>query len=361
MATDDDQRPGRRRSPNIAQVAALAGVSTATVSRALTMPGRVNAATRERVLEVIRQSGYTPNVAARSLRAARSMMVLVAVPNFITPFFSQLLIGMDEALMQHGYGMLIGNLHAGADREAQLVDLVLAGQADGVVLLNGLMLKGTGHRLAAADIPMVAISTPPEDPCAASVLVAEREGAAMALEHLLSLGHRRLGYLAGPVGNYVDGERWVGFRDAAARAGIPERAIARYQGNYHLPSGVPAAEQFLASPDRPSAIFAASDMMAIGFMRTVQAAGLQVPRDVSVVGFDGVEFADYCQPMLTTLRQPREEMGRAAAELLVRLIRGEELGAEARRIRLPVTLRISGSTGPAPAASRRRPEQALAD
>src|SRR5690349_1672251 len=123
----------RRGAMHIAEVAALAGVSIATVSRALANPGRVNAKTREHVLEVVRRTGYTPNVAGRSLRAARSMMVLVVVPTFITPFFTDLLLGVDRALTERGYGLLIGNLHDGKEKERALVDLVRSGQADGVL------------------------------------------------------------------------------------------------------------------------------------------------------------------------------------------------------------------------------------
>jgi LacI family repressor for deo operon, udp, cdd, tsx, nupC, and nupG len=358
MRSDESEPPGRRASTNakrrgvirIGEVAALAGVSIATVSRAIANPGRVNAETRERVLEVVQRTGYTPNVAGRSLRAARSMMALVVVPTFVTPFFSQLLLGVDQALSAHGFGLLIGNLHDGEGKEAQLLGLVQAGQADGVILLNGHMLRAGSRSLADMAIPVVAVSVPAEAPGVPAVLVQDREGAEAAARHLLALGHRRLGYVAGPPGNYVERERWAGFAGALEEAGIAPGAIARWPGDFHVAAGAEAARAFLAAApvERPTAVFAASDMMAIGFMRTAHAAGLRVPDHVSVVGFDGIEFADYCEPPLTTVRQPREAMGREAAELLVRLIRGEPIPAEARRQRLPVALRPAGSTAPPP-------------
>ena len=323
----------------------MAGVSIATVSRALTNPGRVNAATRERVLEVVRRSGYTPNLAGRNLRAARSMMVLVVVPTFITPFFSELLLGVDRALSAGGYGLLAGNLHDRPEKEAQLVDLVFAGAADGVVLLDGHVLRTEDRSLADSSVPMVAVSVPPAADVP-QVLVGEREGAAAVAEHLLALGHRRFGYVTGPADSYIEHERWAGFSDTLAGAGIPAAAIARYPGDFHVGSGVQAAQGFLASPERPSAVFAVSDMMAIGFMRALRAVGLVVPRDVSVAGFDGIEFADYCEPPLTTVRQPREAMGRAAAELLLRLIAGEAIPAAERILRLEASLRPAESTAP---------------
>jgi LacI family repressor for deo operon, udp, cdd, tsx, nupC, and nupG len=334
--------PRRAASLHIADVAALAGVSIATVSRALTNPKRVSASTRERVLEVVRRTGYTPNLAARSLRAARSMMVLVVVPSFITPFFSTLLVGVDRALAARGYGLLVGS-HDGGRRDSQLVNLLLAGGADGVILLDG-------RPLPAPTIPTVTVSVPAADASTPAVLVEEEEGGAAAARHLLALGHRRLGYVTGPRG-YIDDARWRGFSTALAAAGINPTDVTRYPGNFHAPTGTRAAERFLATPgnERPTAVFAASDMMAIAFIRTLHAAGLRVPRDLSVIGYDGIELADLCEPPLTTIRQPREAMGHEAAELLVRLIRGEAISLAARTLRLPITLRPGGSTTSPPA------------
>jgi LacI family repressor for deo operon, udp, cdd, tsx, nupC, and nupG len=338
-------KAGRAEPVHIADVAALAGVSIATVSRAIANPGRVSPATRERVLEVVRRTGYTLNRAGRNLRAARSMMVLVVVPTFITPFFSELLLGVDRALSARGYGLLIGNLHDGAEKEAHLVDLVFAGGADGVVLLNGDVPRKGDRALTDSRVPIVAVSVPPSADVP-QILVGERAGGAAVAEHLLALGHCRFGYVTGPVDSYIEHERWAGFRDALAAAGIDAKTIARYSGDFHVGAGVQAARCFLAAPGRPTAVFAISDMMAIGFMRTLRAAGLVVPRDVSVVGFDGIEFADYCEPPLTTVRQPREAMGRAAAELLLRLIAGEEILLAERVLRLEATLRPAESTAP---------------
>ena len=353
MSGNDQPARGRRGGLHIAEVAALAGVSIATVSRALANPERVSAKTRAHVLEIVRRTGYTPNVAGRSLRAARSRMVLVVVPTFITPFFSDLLLGVDRALTERGHGLLIGNLHDGAAKEQALVELVRAGQADGILLLNGHILRGSTGSLADSGVPMVAVSVPPAVVGLPAVLVAERQGAIAVARHLLELGHRSFGYVTGPEGSYIEAERWAGFHDTLTAAGIASASIVRYPGDFHVRTGHAAGEAYLRQARRPSAIFAASDMMAIGFMRAVHAAGLSVPGDVSVAGFDGIEFADYCEPPLTTVRQPREAMGRAAAELLFRLLSGEPIPPEDRRITLPVDLRTAASTA-APNVSRAR-------
>jgi LacI family repressor for deo operon, udp, cdd, tsx, nupC, and nupG len=240
----------------------------------------------------------------------------------------------------------VGNLHDGREKEARLLDLVLAGQVDGVLLLNGHVLKTATRSLADTTVPIVAISVPTAIPGVPAVLVRDREGAAAVARHLLELGHRRFGYVSGPAGNYVETERWAGFENALAAAGIPGEAVTRYPGDFHVRSGVAAGRRFLAEAERPTAVFAVSDMMAVGFMRTVHAAGLAVPNDVSVVGYDGIEFADYCEPPLTTVRQPREVMGREAAELLIRMIRGEPTSEDGPIRRLEVSLRCAGSTAP---------------
>ena len=347
-------RDGREASPgeaeglrpgavNIADVAALAGVSIATVSRSLTNPERVSRTTRERVLEIVRRTGYTPNVAARSLRVARSMNVLVVVPSLITIFYSALLLGVDRALSAEGYGLLVGNLDDTPEKESRLVDLVLAGQADGVILLNGRAPRGRLGSLAGSRVPVVAISVPSVHDLPV-VLVREREASTAVANHLLALGHRRFGYIAGPENAYVDSERWAGVRDALVASGIAEASIRRYPGNFRLAAGVVAGRRFLAEAERPTAVFAVSDEMAIGFIRAVRDGGLDVPRDVSVAGYDGIEFAEYCEPRLTTVRQPRDQMGKAAAEILVRTMRGEALPPECRRFWLDGELRIGGST-----------------
>jgi LacI family repressor for deo operon, udp, cdd, tsx, nupC, and nupG len=340
---------GRRAAVRMDEVAALTGVSIATVSRALANPGRVSPATRERVLEAVRRTGYTPNLAARSLRAARSMTVLVVVPSLITPFFSHLLLGVDQALSAEGFGLLIGNLHDGAGKEARLVDLVLAGQADGVLLLNGEVIRGRVHSIADRNVPMVAVTRPIAGGIPA-VLVRDRQASAVVARHLLDLGHRTFGYVTGPLDNPIEHERWAGYSGALAAAGIAPSAIVRIPGDFHVASGIAAGQRFLELARRPTAVFAVSDMMAIGFMKAVHEGGLVVPRDVSVVGFDGIEFADHCAPPLTTVRQPREAMGRAAAALLIRLIRGESIPEAERTLLLDAPLRPAGSTGPAPGA-----------
>lgn len=348
----------KRRDLDMNAVAKLAGVSIATVSRALSNPQRVNAATRSRVLDIVRETGYTPNIAGRQLRAARSMSVLVVMPTIVTPFFAELFGSVDRALSAHGYSLLIGNLLDNADKEHRLVDLAFSGGVDGVILLNGYLPTTPERSLADSAVPMVAISVPSEIVDIPCVLVREREAASEVARHLLALGHRRFGYIAGPAGNHCEVERWRGFSETLLAAGIAVESILRLPGDFGSESGERAAALCLAAgPAKPTAVFAISDMMAIGFMRGLRAAGLDVPQDVSVAGFDGIMFTDYCEPPLTTVKQPIQPMGEAAAELLIRAIAGDVIAGEDRILHLSATLRISGSTA-APNGSTAPPEHA---
>jgi LacI family transcriptional regulator, repressor for deo operon, udp, cdd, tsx, nupC, and nupG len=331
----------------MAEVAKLAGVSTATISRALTTPEKLRSDTLARVTEAVRRTGYMPNLAARTLRARRTMLVLVVVPDIANPFFSEVLRGIDEGLSQHGYGFLIGNLSNSRAKEPQLANIALAGQVDGLLLLNGRIPRGGQRALAPGDIPMVAVCEAiPEAPIP-QVEVQNRVAVRAGVAYLVGLGHRRIAYLAGPTDNILEHERRCGFCEGLAHAGIPECDALFYPGDFTFRAGVAAATQFLSIRHRPTALFSANDEMAIGFVKHVRSAGLAVPDDVSVVGFDGIEFAEFVEPTLTTFRQPRRELGYHGASLLVGAMRGEAIDPANARQRLSVPLLERGSTGPA--------------
>jgi len=339
-----------KRPPRIADVAKLAGVSTATVSRALTAPHRLRPDTLARVAEAVRHTGYTPNLAARTLRARRTMLVLVVVPDIANPFFSDVLRGIDEGLSKDGYGFLIGNLGNTRANEPRLADVALSGQVDGVLLLNGRIPTGGPRSLSPTEIPMVAICEAIPGAAIPQIEVENREAARAAVAHLASLGHRHIAYLSGPKDNILEHERRGGFCEGLKDASIPRRDARFYTGDFSFHAGVAAAEQFLRVGERPTALFAANDEMVIGFMKRIRSAGVSVPDDVSVIGFDGIEFSDFVEPTLTTFRQPRRELGYEGASLLVAAMRGDVIDPARARQRWPVPLLTRGSTGPAPAS-----------
>ena len=311
----------------IADVARMAGVSVATVSRALANPDVVTQETRQRVMAAVAQSGYTPNASARNLRIRRTMMALVVVPDIANPFFAEILRGIDARLSQHGYGLIIANLDNSPAKETRYVDLAYSGQVDGILLLCGRVPGLPGRDMAGAGLPLVAACEQIHGARFPQVEINNRAAARQAVAHLAGLGHRRIAYLSGPGANILDQQRRQGYADALADAGIAPDPALMFAGDFTFRAGAAAARRILDLPlaDRPTALFAANDEMAIGFLKAAHAAGCRVPDDFSVVGFDAIEYADYCEPTLTTVSQPRYQIGEQAAGLLVKAMISQDV------------------------------------
>jgi LacI family repressor for deo operon, udp, cdd, tsx, nupC, and nupG len=336
--------PSNDRAVRIADVAEAAGVSTATVSRALSFPDRLRPRTRERVLAEVRRLGYTPNEAARALRAGESRMILVVIPyRYSGAFFAGIINSIDAELSAEGYTMIVGSLDGMEDKARRLVDLVFARQIDGVIFFTGRSPLIDGRSLRDASVPMVSICCEMDAPGLPTVLVNDEDCAIAQTRHLIDLGHRHLLYVSGQEGHYNEILRYRGFLKAAAASGAK---TLRYPGAYTLESGAAAGRYCISLDRRPTGVVCASDEMAIGFIKTMTGAGVAVPGEISVVGFDGIEFADYCEPTLTTIRQPRRELGAAGARALLASLRGEPPATE-RPIVLHGQLLVRGSTGPA--------------
>jgi len=351
MAPSRKPLPTKPRAAGITDVARLAGVSTATVSRALMTPDRVKPATRDAVMAAVAAIGYTPNQAARSLRARRTAMVIT--PTISNVVFGEIVRGIDDALSDAGYGLIIGNLDNKRERESYFVDLAFAGQVDGILLMNGWMPKKDDRSLRDTGLPLVALNSAVDGPDIPKVVVQDREAGTEAAAHLVALGHRSLGYISGPLGSWVQNERWQGFCDGVTAAGLDLATVVHWRGDYSFAAGTAVAEEFLRQADPPTGIFAASDEMAIGFIKRIRQAGVAVPEHVSVVGFDGIKFARFCEPTLTTIHQPLQEMGRIGASILLEMINAP--GApQPEWTRMPVPLIPRDSTGPAPKRSRAR-------
>lgn len=339
----------RGRSAKIVDVARVAGVSVATVSRALSTPEIVSAETRALVLAAVSETGYTINQAARNLRRRQTMSVVALVPNLSNPFFSQILSGIAGVLAPAGYNLLVVDTKApGAD--PHLVLRLDRSRADGLIVFDGLVpaadLEPDGERppvimacewIDGLDLP--------------SIRVDNEGGARLAIDHLVGLGHRAIGHVAGPAGNILARSRAEATRAALRAHGLPVRPDWHFDGDFSLEAGRRAALAWLALEERPTAIFCASDEMACGFIGEIQTRGLVVPRDVSVVGFDDIEIVAHITPALTTVRQPRRAIGEAAARDLLRIVEqrtpapsvAEESAPHATI--LPVELIARASTG----------------
>jgi LacI family repressor for deo operon, udp, cdd, tsx, nupC, and nupG len=333
--------PMTRKSATIQDVARIAGVSTATVSRALSNPDVVARSTREAVTRAVEATGYRVNRTARNLRRQRTGSVIALVPNLANPFFSQILSGMASVLTPAGYGLLIADTQTGPDPDARLTHYLRSGLADGLVLLDGTL---PAEALGEAGRPPVITACEWMPGPLPSVRAENAAGAAMAVAHLAAMGHRAIGHITGPGGNVLTDTRRLGFEVGMRDAGLPLRPDWIFDGDFSMDSGAFAATRWLALTDRPTAVFCASDEMACGFMGALQHAGASVPGDVSVIGFDNIEVAAHLTPALTTIRQPRSLIGARAAELLIAMIDGGVLTGPSDVI--PVELICRNSVAP---------------
>jgi LacI family repressor for deo operon, udp, cdd, tsx, nupC, and nupG len=349
---DKRAKPARRRpgGARIKEVARLACVSTATVSRALATPHQVSPETRARVLEAVAKVGYVPNPAARSLRSRKTNMALVVLPDLGNIFFSQVLRGIEEVLFANGYGMIIGDINGGAEKEAGFAAFAAAGQVDGVLLLNGHLLRQEGETSPSElGVPVVALCEAIEGAGIPQIEANNREAASIMTQYLARLGHREIGHIRGPAENVLERERFAGYSEGLEKAGLTFDPALVWPGDYKLETGALIGRQIVARETRPTAVFCSNDEMAIGLLRTLASEGLRVPEDISVAGFDDIEFAAMATPALTTIRQPRRELGRQGATALLQLLRGRNPPA---RLRLETELIERASTAPPPVSRR---------
>lgn len=330
----------------IRDVAELAGVSVATVSRTLQQPERVSPKTRTKVMSAVTEVGYKPNLMAVKFRSGKTFNLVVLVPTVANIFFSRVISGMQTAAAERGYSLLLGNTLGHAELEENYAKLVQTSQADGLIQLRAHNPFTPENTPSNTLLPMVnACEIQDGIPC--PVVTLDNRAAARAItEHLVSLGHRRIAFIKGPEGSPFTQERLAGYRDALSGAGIEWDDSLLFDGHFTLHSGLDAAQQILQQKTLPSAVFCANDETAIGAIQGFKQAGLSIPNDISVAGFDDISFAEFCDPPLTTIAQPAEEFGRTAVTLLVDVLDGKI--TKAPKVIMPHELIIRGSTGPVP-------------
>ena len=343
---------------NIREVARLAEVSVATVSRALQQPERVSVKTRNKVLAAVKQAGYQPNLLAVKFRSGKSNNLVVLVPTVANVFFARVISGMQEAAQQRRYSLLLGNTMANDNAEIAYARLVQTSQADGLIQLRAFD-PFASLNMTTAQLPMVnACEVLDKAPCPV-VTLDNRAAAAAMTEHLLSLGHRDIAMIKGPARSPLTRDRVAGYRDALQAAGISFDETLLYPGNFTLESGHQAVAELLKRPKLPTAIFCENDEMAIGAIQCLKQHGLRVPEDVSVAGFDDISFAAFSDPPLTTVAQPAEEFGRSAVNLLIDLL--EQKLTLTPKVILPFKLVQRGSTGPVNAANLTEAQPGISD
>lgn len=332
--------------PTIFDVAGIAGVSYSTVSRVVNGLPNIKAETRERVEAAMAQLGYVAHLNARALATGRSNQIGLLVQQIADAFFLGVIEGVDRAVMDAGYDLLLCTTHDRREKEASYVARLTHGMVDGLLVLMPRGLPDYLDGLIEARTPFVLIDHDGDAPGADVVNAANTEGARAAVEHLLDLGHTRIAIITGALATGSSHSRINGWRAALTAAGLSAPDALLVEGDFEEVSARAAAHELLALAEPPTAIFASNDRAAFGVLTAAAERGLRVPDDLSVVGFDDEPAATRTTPSLTTVRQPLRAMGRTGVERLLARMRDPD--AEPQRIVLPTELVVRGSTGRVP-------------
>ena len=303
------------KAATIRDVADRASVSVASVSRVLSGTGPVTEVTRNRVLEAAEALQYVPHSGARSLSTSKTQTIGVILPDLYGEFFSELIRGMDVAARSLGYHLIVSSSHDDAE-EASAAIRSMRGRVDGLIVLSP-HLDASNLAAALAGRTPILLMNGGADAGRPSIVVDNHGGAILAVEHLVATGRRRIAHISGPTGNLEAESRLTGYLEAMARAGLPPTVV---EGAFTQASGHDAGAELARRATPPDAVFAGNDIMAVGAMLALQDAGLRVPEDVAIIGFDDVPIASLVRPGLTTLRIRIVETGRRALERVVNLI-----------------------------------------
>lgn len=316
-----DKNPASK-NPTVQDVARAAKVSTATVSRALSSPDRVSEKTRNRVAQAVEKTGYVLNHAARNLRRRDTGAIVALVPDIGNSHFSNILQGIETVCADENLKILIADTRKPSMSRSNLSDFFSRNNCDGIVILDG-HFSIAEIKAANPSLPPIVTagewSDTPEVPIA---VVNNLHGAELAVSHLLGLGHRAIGHVTGLLTHKPGRDRRDGYFATLTGAGLEAAWI--FEGDYTLEAGRKAASAWLSLAERPTAVFCASDRTAFGFISALAEAGVRVPQDVSVVGFDDIDIAGHFVPPLTTIHQPRRAVGEKAARLLLSLLQGRQ-------------------------------------
>ncbi|GAA2350348.1 LacI family DNA-binding transcriptional regulator [Streptomyces cuspidosporus] len=343
MATESaGAESGARSRVTITAIAQEAGVSVPTVSRVVNGRSDVSPETRARVENLLRRHGYRRRQAAPGGRAA---LVDLVFNDLDSPWAVEIIRGVEEVAHQDGVGTVVSAIHGRAGAARQWMKNLRARASDGVILVTSVLEPVLHEELRRLNVPIVVV-----DPAGSPALDAPTIGATnwaggmAATEHLLGLGHRRIGFIAGPPRLLCSRARLDGHRAALEAAGVPYDQALVAQGDFYHESGFVGCDRLMDTDTPPTAVFASSDQMALGAIEALRRRGLRVPEDVSVVGFDDLPEVRWSAPPLTTVRQPLAEMGKLAARTVLRQARGEEV--ESPRVELATALVVRASTAP---------------
>ncbi|MDQ0217425.1 LacI family transcriptional regulator [Peribacillus cavernae] len=308
----------------IVDVAKKANVSTATVSRVITNSGNVKKETIEKVMEAIQKLNYQPNILARQLRRLETKTILVIVPDITNTFFSNILRGIESVANKNGYQVLLADAHNNVERESNFLDILYQKKADGMILLTARIDQNVIGEIS-KEYPVVLACEYFEGSQIPTVSIDNISSARKATDHLIGLGHKRIGFISGPLGGVLGRDRLKGFQQAMAQQNLAVPPFLVQEGDFSYESGYNLMLKILTLDLPPTAVFAANDEMAIGAIKAIKSKGLRVPEDLSVIGFDDIKIASIFEPALTTIAQPTFEIGLKAMELLIKLINKDSI------------------------------------
>ncbi|MBV8068347.1 MAG: LacI family DNA-binding transcriptional regulator [Acidobacteriaceae bacterium] len=334
---------------SIKDLARMAGVSHSTVSRALRNSPLIPQTTSIRIQQLAKEHGYTASAIARSLVTQKTQAVGVVVTTIADPFNGELLSGIEETAKRHGYSVILANSQADPSREVEVVRSFQERRVDGILVASSRVGAQYNALLADLGIPIVLLNNQHPDAFVYSITIDNIDGAYRATRHLIDLGHERIAYIGDRFGLQSDAQRLQGFRNALRRAGIAIDPELVFEGDGKPAAGAEIAGRLLSMKRPPAAIFCYNDMTALGVLEQARRRRISVPGQVSVVGFDDLFFAALLNPPLTTVRQPRELLGRRGMEMLAALLSNEPVPQPAT---IKGTLIVRESTGPPSATNR---------
>ncbi len=334
---------------SIKDVAKLAGVSTATVSRALANPDKVQDKTREKVLAAVRKTGYVTNSLARSFRTSRTRTIVVLVPDITNSFFSNIIQGIEQVARSNNYRILLGDMQNDPDNARAYGELCAQRQADGLISLCRTIPFPYSKSRKSLDPkwPPLVMACEYDDVIPVPGVGIDNERAALdGVRYLAAQGHTKIAFINGPEDSPLCRDRLKGYRKGISTiVGLPSvgrrRSELLFHGDFSLESGAQAARDICAAKTLPTAIFAANDAMAIGALPVLKRRGISIPGDISIMGFDDIKFAAYCDPPLTTIHQPRTEIGALSMQMMLDQL--DKKGDAVERLYLPHELVVRES------------------
>jgi len=320
----------------IRDVAQAANVSISTVSHVINETRAVSPKTRARVLRAIEDLNYKHNRLASSLRQRKTQTIGVLLPNSTNPYFAEVLTGIEESCFEQNYNFIMGNANDNPQRELAYLQVLLSRQVDGIVLISTGAYVDSVNLLAANQTPVVMVDRSTDIETIDEIFTTNHAGGRLATEYLLRLGHTRIVCITGPSFLTPSAQRVDGYREALSTAGIIPDANWVIAGDFQMSSGYEATKTSLALSGPPTAIFACNDLMAVGALCAVHEVGLQVPQDISIIGYDDIPLASYTTPRLSTIAQPAREIGHLAVQRLLDRLQNPDKPPQ--HDMLPVTL-----------------------